>query len=73
MLLSSLIILPTIWVSVFLLSFDFEETTALIVENIDLILVIFTVGTCFEIGDRLYRGAKKGKIITIIRDKDDRW
>ena len=72
MFLSSLIALPIMWIVVFLFSFDAYGTTTTFLNKYDLILVIWFIGTLFEFGDRLYIGIKKNKLVTIIRDKEDR-
>jgi len=72
MLLTSLVVLPMAWLVSFFISFDIILTNALIYKQLDIILIIYLIGALFEIGDRFYIGIKKNKLVSIIRDKDDR-
>lgn len=72
MLLTSLVVLPMAWLVSFFISFDISSTNALIYKKLDIILIIYLIGALFEIGDRFYIGIKKNKLVSIIRDKDDR-
>jgi hypothetical protein len=72
MLLSSFVLLPIIWFVTFLFSFDVSSTNAVMYGKLDVLFVIFLIGTLFEIGDRFYIGIKKNKLVSIRRDKEDR-
>jgi len=72
MILLALIALPIMWLVVFLFSFDLKETNEAFLNKYDIILVIWCIGSLFEFSDRLYIGIKKKKLVSIIRDKEDR-
>jgi hypothetical protein len=68
----SLVAFPIIWSVVFLFDFDVSSTNAVMYEKLDIIFIIFLIGTLFEVGDRFYIGIKKNKLVSIWRDKEDR-
>jgi hypothetical protein len=64
---------PVIGFILFLIDGELSTTTDTLMDTLDVIIVIFCIGTVLEIIDRIIRGIKKSKILTIIRDKTDRW
>ncbi len=73
MIMSSFVILPVIWLTMLLFGYSPYGAVNFLYEHLDIMLVVFTIGACFEIIDRIIRGHKKSKIIGIIRNKEDRW
>ena len=67
--LSWLILIPNMWLVVFLFSFNALETTTSILELLDIIVVIAIIGAFFEIANRIYIGKKHNCIVGIIRKK----
>lgn len=73
MMIASLVVFPMLWLVLFIFGSGSQEAIEIISSKIDIIIVIFSIGSAFEIIDRIIRGKKKSKIIKIIRDKEDRW
>jgi len=73
MLIILVISIPVIWLVVFCITFNIHDATNAILNKLDIILIIFSIGTLFEIGNRFYIGIKKNKLVSIFKDKADRW
>jgi uncharacterized membrane protein YqjE len=73
MILSALVIVPLMCLVLLIITWNLSETKETILDKLDIIIVIFCIGTVFEILDRVIRGIRKSKILTIRRDKSDRW
>ncbi len=73
MIVASVVVIPLLFLVSFAFTWDLSETTNTILDKLDIIAVIFIIVTIFEIIDRIFRGIKKSKILTVIRDKADRW
>lgn len=57
----------------FLITWDLNKAAGYLSRNLDIFIIAFIVGHLFEVTDRVIRGKRKNKIISIIRDKDERW
>lgn len=71
--LSTLVLFPLMYLVLLLFTWDFAETIDIFLDKLNVIIVIFSIGTVFEIIDRICRGISNSKILTIRRDKSDRW
>lgn len=73
MVIASAVVIPTIFLGLFIISGSFYSAMNNMISNWDVYLFIFFIGLLLEILDRIYRGLNRNKIIRIIRDKGDRW
>ena len=70
MAIASSVVIPAIFLGLFIISGSFYSAVNNIISNLDVYLFIYFIGLMLEILDRIYRGLNKNKIIRIIRDKD---
>lgn len=73
MAIAAAVVIPVIFIGLSITSGSFDSAINNMSSNWDVYVFIYFIGILLEISDRIYRGVKKGKIIKIIRDKEDRW
>lgn len=73
MIIGFFIITPLAVLISYLIAWDLNKVVGYVYKNIDVLIISFVVGYSFEVTDRVIRGRKKSKIISIVRDKEDRW
>ena len=73
MIIAFFIITPLVVLISYLIAWDLNNAVGYVYKNIDVLIISFVVGYLFEVTDRVIRGRKKNKIISIVRSKEDRW